>query len=76
MIVTLVALHFLLVHTPDNQEITINAEEISSIRKPQDQAEEHFTKGTRCIIVMTNGKFIGTSETCIDIIKQIAEIAK
>jgi len=74
----LVALHFITVHAPDGQEMELNIAEISSIRKPQEQAtdQSHFAKGTNCIMVMTNGKFIGTTETCTEVIKRIAASEK
>ena len=65
-------------HAPDGQELVLNIGEISSIRKPQAQADlqQHFAKGTKCILVMTNGKFISTTESCNEIIKAIAAADK
>jgi hypothetical protein len=74
----LIASHFITAHTPDGEEVSLNTAEISSIRQPQDAATsvDHFAKGTKCVVVMTNGKFIALTDTCIDIIKRIAEIEK
>jgi uncharacterized protein YlzI (FlbEa/FlbD family) len=68
-----VVLFFVTVHAPDGQEITINTAEISSIRRPQENAGEHFAAGTKCILVMTNGKFIATTEDCKEVINSIRE---
>jgi hypothetical protein len=66
------------VHAPDGKELVLNVGEISSIRQPQEQAEAqtHFAKGTQCVLVMTNGRFIGTTETCKEVIKAIAVAEK
>jgi uncharacterized protein YlzI (FlbEa/FlbD family) len=71
-----IAFYLILVHAPDGQEVQVNVAEISSIKKPREDAEEHFAEGTRCILTMTNGKFIFTTETCLEITKKIAEIEK
>jgi len=67
----LLALHFIIVHAPNGDEIGLNASEISSLREPRD-AEGHWHKDVNCVIVMTNGRFISTAETC----KRIAEMVK
>jgi hypothetical protein len=67
---------FISVHAPDDQQIFINVTEISSIRQPRDTENQHFQKDVNCVIVMNNGKFIGTIESCLDIIRLIAEISK
>jgi hypothetical protein len=63
------------VHGPDNeQEIEINVAEISSIRQPREGSEGHFSEGVRCLVYMTNGKFISTAETCRELVKKIAAL--
>jgi uncharacterized protein YlzI (FlbEa/FlbD family) len=69
----LLAVLFITVHAPDGQDIEINAAEISSIRKPREDAGDHFAEGTQCVLTMTNGKFHLTTETCLDVVKKIAE---
>jgi hypothetical protein len=69
--------HLLLIHVhgPDGQqEIEINVMEISSIRQVREGAEGHFSPGTNCVVYMSSGRFIPTSETCIDIIKLITRL--
>jgi hypothetical protein len=72
-ILAAVAIHFILVHAPDKQVIHLAIDEISSIRQPRDTEGAHFQKDIQCVVVMNNGKFIGTVETCLEIIKKIAE---
>jgi hypothetical protein len=73
ILLLLAEIQFVFVHGPDGQEININVAEISSIRQPRENSESHFAKGTNCLVFMTNGKFIATTELCLDIIKQIAD---
>lgn len=63
------------VHGPDGeQEIEVNVQEISSIRQPREGSTENFAEGTRCILYMSNSKFIMTAETCREIVKKIAAL--
>ena len=67
LVVTLVELH-----TPNGHPVEINAREISSLRQPLD-VSGHWTKGTGCILVMTNGKFNGVQENCDAVRKKLEE---
>jgi hypothetical protein len=71
----LAAVHFITVHAPNGQEITINVAEISSIRQPR-EAEGHFENGVQCLLIMTNGKLNGVVEPCLDVIRGIAAVNK
>jgi hypothetical protein len=71
----LAAVLFIIVHSPDGQDVQLNIAEISSIRRPGG-SEGHFAKGSNCILTMSNGKFYLTTETCKDVIKKITEINK
>ena len=65
MISAVVVLVVLLrLHGPAGQEIDVNPNEISSLREPQKGTEDHFAKGTRCLVKMTNGNTNGVSEDC------------
>jgi len=70
----LAAVHFIVLHGPDGQEITINIAEISSIRQPR-ETEGHFNAQVRCLLLMTNGHMNGVVEPCIEVIKLIAKEA-
>jgi hypothetical protein len=62
-----------LVHGPDNQEIEINPKEISSIREVRGADAGHFREGAKCLIIMTNGKFISTVENCRTVTDRVQE---
>ena len=71
----LVAVHFIQVHLPGGDRIDININEISSIRQPRD-IDGYNAKDVNCVLIMTNGRQIGTTESCLEIIKQISSVEK
>lgn len=66
----LVVIHFLHLHGPSGNNISVNANSISSVNQPH-APHGHFAKHTKCILVMSNGRFIATREACRDIIRMI-----
>ena len=56
-------LHLVPLHGPDNQFIEINPQEIVSLREPRD-TEQHLHPDVRCLVLTTDGKFVGVTETC------------
>jgi hypothetical protein len=68
-----IALHLIFVHGPDNQAIELNIAEISSIREPR-KSEGHFHQDVKCLVIMTNGKFIGVIEPCPAVLEKIREV--
>lgn len=52
-------------HGPDGQIALINTHEIASMRAPNSgDLGRHFAKGSRCIVLTTDGKFLAVVETC------------
>jgi hypothetical protein len=74
----LVSLRLLLMHGANNEEIAINIGEISSIRQVlgTDEGDSYFHKEVKCVLVMTNGRFIGVREPCIEVIHKISDAAR
>ena len=66
-----IAVHLILLHAPDGQGIELNPREISSIREPRDTEGQHWQKDVRCILSMTNGKFIAVVEDCKTIVEMV-----
>jgi uncharacterized protein YlzI (FlbEa/FlbD family) len=71
-VIELVAALIVLVelHGPDGQRYYVNPAEITSVREPA--TKEHFAAGTRCVIVMTSGKFLSTHEGCDEVRQAVA----
>ena len=67
-----IAFHLIQLHGPDGQDIDINPHEVASLREPGSMSGNHLPKGTRCIVVMTNGRFNMVKEDC-DTVKVMVE---
>ena len=61
------ALHFILLHGPDGQDYYVNTDQVTSLRSPNAVDARSFAKGTKCVVVMSNGKFLSAVEPCRDI---------
>ena len=64
------AVYFILLHGPDEQDIQLNVNEISSVREPR-SVESHWKDEVHCVVFMTNGKFLGVVEDCAQVIQKI-----
>jgi hypothetical protein len=66
--ILLATIELVALHGPDGQSVWVNVAQITSIRSPlaADQ-DQHFAKGTRCIVVMVSGKFVATREDCSEV---------
>jgi hypothetical protein len=71
LVILTLHIHFIDVHGPDNQLVKLNAQEISSVREVRDTEADHFGKDVECIVFMNNGKFIGTRESCPQVLDLI-----
>ena len=69
-------LSLITVHAGNGDDMQLNTAEISSIRQPRDITEGHWGPNIHCIIVMSNGKFIGTLEDCATIIRLLTKVEK
>lgn len=66
--VLIAALDLLEVHGPDGQMAFVNVHEIASIRAPTTfDLGRHFAKGSKCVLLTTDGKFLAVVETCAEI---------
>jgi hypothetical protein len=68
------AIRFLACHTPAGTDIYINPDQISSIREVRPDSKGHFAKGTKCVIVMTNGHTNTVIEDCATIHKMLHDL--
>jgi len=59
----------LVLHTLDGREIDINPQKITSMReaKADDKSGKYFTEGVRCMVNLSDGKFVSVIETCAQI---------
>jgi uncharacterized protein YlzI (FlbEa/FlbD family) len=62
-------------HTPDGHEVAINPYHVTNIVAAKDEKNKLFVDGVKCLINLTNGKFITVAESC-DRVKARLEAAK
>ena len=56
-------------HGPAGQIIYVNPAEVSSVREPL--ATEHFVRGSKCLVYLTNRNFITVTENCLTVKKKL-----
>lgn len=61
------AIDLIEVHGPGGAPVYFNQEEISSLATPSEADLKRFAAGARCVVSMTNRKFLATRETCEEI---------
>jgi uncharacterized protein YlzI (FlbEa/FlbD family) len=71
MVVLLATL--IVLHTLDGREIDINPKQITSMReaKEDDEDGKAFTSGVRCMVNLTDGKFVTVVETCAEVRRKL-----
>jgi hypothetical protein len=59
-------------HTPAGTTVDINPAEVSSLRQPLELQSQHWARGTRCVIVMSNSRYIAVTEDCPLVLKLLS----
>ena len=57
----------MLAHGVDGQRVFINPKEITSLREPSGSDRPYFVRGSQCVVLMADAKFIAVRETCDEI---------
>ena len=70
----LIVLAFVTLTGPDGQVINMNPDEIVSLRTSR--GEDHFAKGTRCLVTTTDGKYSTVREACDLVLERIQDARK
>jgi uncharacterized protein YlzI (FlbEa/FlbD family) len=65
------ALAMIVLHTGDGREIGINPKQVTSMREAR-ETNKHFTDKVRCMVNLTDGKFVAVLETC-DVVRNKIE---
>lgn len=63
----LIATQFIAVHGVDGQTFFLNPPQIATLREPVGDDRKHFPRGTRCVVVMSSGKFVPVLEQCSEV---------
>lgn len=59
-------------HGPDSQKIWINPRRVVSVRSPREVGKETLAPGVKCLIEMSNGKFVVVVDECDVVLEAIA----
>ena len=51
------------------QPIYVNRDQVVSVREPRSRAD--FSAGTRCVVTMSNGNLISSSEPCDIVLRRL-----
>ena len=69
----ILAATFVELHGPSGQLLEVNPAEVSSLRTPLELGSRHWATGTKCVCVMTNGKFIALAEDCATAVEKLGQ---
>lgn len=67
----LVTVLLIVLHRSDGGEVTINAEQVTSLRSTL--GVTHLTSEGHCVIGLTDGKFVTVLEPCREVKRQLEE---
>jgi len=67
----LLALNLVEFTGPDQQMIEVNPDNIVSIRELRGEIQGHFHKDVKCLIFMSDGKFLGVIENCHVVVEKL-----
>ena len=51
-------------HGPQGQRILVNPPEITSVREPRGLDSGHWARGTKCLLLMADGRIITVVDDC------------
>jgi hypothetical protein len=61
----LLVLHLIVLHAVDGYEVSINPQQVTSLRAAKEgEPNKLFTNEARCLISLTDGKFVTVAEHC------------
>lgn len=70
------ALALLLLHGPTGREIRVNPSSITSLHSSvPGQPNKTLTDGVKCLVNLTDGKFVSVAETC-EMVSEMIERSK
>jgi hypothetical protein len=69
-----IALHLVIFHTVDGHEVAINPAQVTNMYGAKDDQENKlFTNSVRCVIGLTDGKFVTVAESCDEVKRKLEE---
>jgi hypothetical protein len=75
--VSLIELHLVVFHSVDGHEVAINPAQVTTMYAAKDDQENKlFVDSVRCVIGLTDGKFVTVAENCNVVKRLLEETAK
>jgi hypothetical protein len=75
--VSLIELHLVVFHSVDGHEVAINPAQVTTMYAAKDDQENRlFVDSVRCVIGLTDGKFVTVAENCNVVKRLLEETAK
>jgi hypothetical protein len=71
----LITLQLLVLHRADGGEVTINAEQITSLRAPAGSLHG-LAPFAHCLVYLADGKLVGVLETCREVKARLEEAGR
>lgn len=59
-----VAVQLIVLHRVDGQEVVVSSSHVTSLRTPAGPLDRLAPSGSRCLVGLTDGKFVSVIETC------------
>jgi len=74
--IVLVAIDLIQLSGADGRVITVNVDQLVSIREIRPNDVQLIVSKFKCVLTMTDGKFIGVQETCDEVRDRLKDIKR
>ena len=70
--IILIAVSFIMLHTVDGREVSVNPEQLASVTHSKDgEGNKLLAADVHCVLNLNNGKFISVLEECGEVLRKI-----
>jgi hypothetical protein len=72
--ILLIAFSLVLLHRADGYEVIVNPSQVTSLRATIGRPSKLVPQGTRCMVGLTDGKFVSVVESCDEVRKLLEQV--
>lgn len=79
MVFRIVIVALVIFHTVEGHEVAVNPDHVTSLVSPREadgKSAKLFTDGVKCMINLTDGRFLNVAENCDQVKRQLEEAKK
>jgi hypothetical protein len=69
----LAAATLIVLHSGEGGPVMIAPDAVVSLRGPAGDENKHFSKNVRCLLNLSDGKFVTVMETCDEVVRRLRE---